>query len=97
MDNVLLDSVNFINWVKSTVSGAKDSRVIAHGGSYGGSLATLLRLKHPDVFYASWPSAPGLRSFGPNLDANEDKFNWWDWVGLRSGPDFPRRRTADAV
>lgn len=82
MDNVLLDAVNFINWMKNTIPGAKDSRVIVNGGSYGGTLATLLRLSHPDVFYASWPSAPVLSSFGTNTATNEDKFNEWDWVGL---------------
>lgn len=80
MENVVADSVDLVKWIKRTVPGANDSRVIVNSGSYGGSVATVDRLMYPDVFYASWPSAPLLRSFGPNLDANEDRYNWWDWI-----------------
>jgi hypothetical protein len=92
MNNTLLDSVNFVRWVKKTVQGAEDSKVIVMGGwylhptilhllltiitlgSYGGTLATLLRVHYPETFYGSIPSAPLLRSFG--LEAsNSDKNN----------------------
>jgi hypothetical protein len=34
MNNTLLDSVNFIEWVKRTVPGAENSKVIVLGGTY---------------------------------------------------------------
>jgi Serine carboxypeptidase S28 len=92
MNNTLLDSVNFVGWVKKTVLGAEDSKVIVMGGwylhqailhllltiitpgSYGGTLATLLRVHYLETFYGSIPLAPLLRSF--RLDAsNPDKYN----------------------
>lgn len=33
MNNTLLDSVNFIQWIKRTVPNAKDSRVFVMGGT----------------------------------------------------------------
>lgn len=32
LDNVLLDAVNFVEWIRSTVQGAQDSKVIVMGG-----------------------------------------------------------------
>ena len=81
LDNVLLDSVTFVDWIKSTVTGANKSKVIVEGGSYAGTLATLLRLRYPTTFYGSMPSAPPLRSLGP-LQSNPYKYNWWEWVSL---------------
>ncbi|KAF2104899.1 hypothetical protein NA57DRAFT_71100 [Rhizodiscina lignyota] len=67
LNNTLLDSVNFID------------RVFVLGGSYGGTLTTLLRLFHPDTFYGAIPSAPLIKSFG--LDAQDpDRFEWFKWV-----------------
>lgn len=83
--NVILDTVEFVKWIKDTVPGAKDSPVIINGGSYGGTLAATARLWYPEVFYAAWASAPLLRSFGYNMDQNEDKFAWWDWVCIVNG------------
>ena len=34
LDNILLDSVNFVNWVRKTVPGAQDSKVIYTGGEH---------------------------------------------------------------
>ena len=79
INNTLLDSVNFIQWVKKTVPGAKHSKAIVMGGSYGGTLATLLRLWHPDTFFGAIPSGPELSTFGPEA-TNENKYNWWNWV-----------------
>lgn len=77
LENVLLDSVTFADWIKSTVPGASESKVIVEGGSYGGFLATALRLRYPTTFYASMPSAPPLKSFGP-LQSNPYKYKWWE-------------------
>lgn len=81
LENVLLDSVTFVNWVKSTVPGASESKAIAEGGSYGGFLATVARLRYPTTFYASMPSAAPLKSFGAS-QSNPYKYNWWKWVSM---------------
>lgn len=76
----MMDAVTFVNHVKSTVPGAKNSKVIVSGGSYGGFLATVLKTNHPDVFYGSIPYAPPLRSIGANYQ-NPQRYNWFIWVG----------------
>ena len=67
-ENVMLDSVRFIEWVKSTVPGANDSKVIVQGASYGATLSTWLRQNHPNTFWGAISSAPALRSLNPPLD-----------------------------
>ena len=91
MENVVADSVALVQWVKNTVPGAQNSRVIVNGGSYGASVATVDRLWYPEVFYAAWASAPQLRSFGPDLDANDDKYGFWDWVSSTVAEYRPTR------
>jgi dipeptidyl-peptidase-2/lysosomal Pro-X carboxypeptidase len=83
LENVLLDSVTFVDWIKSTVPGANESKVIVEGGSYAGFLATLERLRYPETFYGSMPSAPFLKSLGP-LQSNPYKYSWFEWVSLLS-------------
>ncbi|KAF2674716.1 hypothetical protein BT63DRAFT_420000 [Microthyrium microscopicum] len=79
LENVLLDAVNFVNWVKQTVAGASNAKVVINGGSYGGFLATVARTQHPETFYAAWASAPPLSAFGSQAD-NPDRFNRWDYI-----------------
>lgn len=81
LENVILDSVTFVNWIKSTVSGANNSKIIVQGGSYAGFLATEARLRYPETFYGAMPSAPPLKSLGP-LQSNPYKYNWFEWVGV---------------
>jgi hypothetical protein len=57
LDNVIMDSVELVNWVKSTVPGASNSKVITVSGSYGGFLSTQQRIHHPDVFYGAIASS----------------------------------------
>lgn len=79
INNTLLDSVNFIHWIKRTVPGAEDSKAIVLGASYGGTLATLLRLWYPETFFGALASGPLLSTFGPEA-TNENKYNWWNWT-----------------
>lgn len=79
LENVLLDSVTFVEWIKKTVPGAENARTIITGGSYGGFLATVARTQHPDSFYASWASGPVLQAFGSEKDSPE-RFKHWDYV-----------------
>lgn len=57
LENVLLDSVELIKHVKSTVPGAQDSKVIAFGSSYSATLAALLRIHFSDIFFAAFASS----------------------------------------
>ncbi|KAI1776244.1 hypothetical protein F4818DRAFT_457689 [Hypoxylon cercidicola] len=79
MDNVLQDGVDFVNWIKSTVLGAGNSRAIYGGSSYGGFLAVSARLRYPDTFYGAIASSPALNSFGP-LSSNKFKFDSAIWA-----------------
>ncbi|KAI0139425.1 serine carboxypeptidase S28-domain-containing protein [Hypoxylon sp. NC0597] len=79
LDNVLQDGVNFINWIKGTIHGAKGSRVIYGGSSYGGFLAVSARMRYPNVFYGAVASSPALNSFGP-LGSNQYKFDSAKWA-----------------
>lgn len=79
INNTLLDSVNFIRWIKRTVPDAKHSKTIVMGGSYGGTLATMLRIWYPGEFYGALASGPSLSSFGPE-ETNKKRYNWWNWV-----------------
>ncbi|KLO17492.1 peptidase S28 [Schizopora paradoxa] len=77
LDNVLLDAVNFVEWIRSTVPGANDSKVIVMGGSYGGFLSSTLRINYPDTFFGSISSAGPVVSFGPP-QTNPTRENFFD-------------------
>ncbi|KAI1464485.1 uncharacterized protein F4812DRAFT_462543 [Daldinia caldariorum] len=79
LDNVLQDGVNFVNWIKTTVRGASDSKVIYGGSSYGGFLAVLARIRYPETFWGVIASSPALNSFGP-LGSNQYKFDSAKWA-----------------
>ncbi|KAI0166948.1 hypothetical protein GGR52DRAFT_584809 [Hypoxylon sp. FL1284] len=80
LDNVLCDAVNFVTWIKRTVPGAADSRVIYGGSSYGGFLAVSARMQYHETFYGAIASSPALNSFGP-LDTNRYRFDATRWAG----------------
>lgn len=44
-----MDYVDLIKYLKKTIPEAKDSPVIAFGGSYGGMLAAWMRFKYPQI------------------------------------------------
>ena len=82
LDNVMWDSVTFIEWVKISMPEANDSRVIVQGASYGAGLSSWLRLNHPSTFYGALSSAAPLRALGASVD-DPAMYNWQSWV-LRS-------------
>ncbi|KAL6701539.1 serine carboxypeptidase S28 domain-containing protein [Trichoderma pleuroticola] len=79
LENVMLDAVTFVNHIKHTIPGAKDSKVIVSGGSYGGFLTTVLKMNYPEVFFGAIPYAPPLRSIGANYQ-NQRRYDWFNWV-----------------
>ncbi|KAI1640611.1 serine carboxypeptidase S28-domain-containing protein [Biscogniauxia mediterranea] len=73
--NVLQDGANFVDWIRSTVQGANESKAIYGGSSsYGGFLAVAARIRHPNTFWGAIASSPALNSFGP-LDSNRFRFD----------------------
>ncbi|KAI1487822.1 serine carboxypeptidase S28-domain-containing protein [Biscogniauxia mediterranea] len=73
--NVLQDGANFVDWIRSTVPGANESKAIYGGSSsYGGFLAVAARIRHPNTFWGAIASSPALNSFGP-LDSNRFRFD----------------------
>lgn len=61
VDQTLLDYVQLIKTIKASNPNYADSPVIAFGGSYGGMLASWMRMKYPHVIYgAHAASAPIL-------------------------------------
>ncbi|KAH8808664.1 peptidase S28 [Xylogone sp. PMI_703] len=79
LENVMLDAVTFVEHMKRTVPGAKDSKVIVTGGSYAAFLTTVLKTNYPDVFYAAIPWAAPLRAIGANYQ-NPDRYEWFKWA-----------------
>ncbi|KRY29399.1 Lysosomal Pro-X carboxypeptidase [Trichinella spiralis] len=48
-EQAMADYAVLINWLKTNITGAKSSAVIAFGGSYGGMLAAWMRTKYPHL------------------------------------------------
>lgn len=79
LDNVMMDAIRFVEFVKNTVTGAGTARVITAGASYGGFLSALQRLNYPDNFFAAVAWGAPMRGFGlDDDDTNPDRFNWMD-------------------
>jgi dipeptidyl-peptidase II len=79
MENIMLDSVSFIEHIQNTVPGAKHSKAIIFGGSYAGFVTTVTKVNHPDTFFGAMPHAAPLRSIGANYQ-NLGRYAWYTWV-----------------
>jgi hypothetical protein len=83
LDNVLLDAVAFIEWIKSTVPGAENSKAITFGGSYAAIISALERLRFPETFFAAFPTAGPFR--GLISDPHDPLiYGWANWVSTRT-------------
>ncbi|KAK6977187.1 peptidase S28 [Favolaschia claudopus] len=81
LDNVMSDTVAVVNWWRNNLAdgAGKDAPVIVFGGSYAGSIATILRINYPQTFFGALASAPPLRTFLPVTD-DPDRFNRYNLV-----------------
>ena len=81
LDNVMDDAVQFVQSLKSNVTGASNATVFAASGSYGGFLMTMFRQNRPETFAGVIASSPPIRAFfGDNETTVPDQFNWWNYV-----------------
>ncbi|KAJ7435209.1 serine carboxypeptidase S28-domain-containing protein [Mycena galericulata] len=76
LDNVMADTVAVVDWWRTNVTNGAGTNapVVVFGGSYGGSLATFLRINHPDTFFGAVASAGPVRAFLP-VTHDPDRFN----------------------
>lgn len=68
------DYVEFIKFIRYTYA-AMDLPCIVFGGSYGGMLASWLRMKYPYVFQGALASSAPILYFPNSPDATEFLFN----------------------
>lgn len=60
---VLADYSKLIHFIKSNIAGAKDSPVVAFGGSLGGQYSAWLRMKYPSIIAGAIASSAPLFQF----------------------------------
>jgi lysosomal Pro-X carboxypeptidase len=62
-EQALADFAELISFIKSDISGATNSPVVAFGGSYGGMLAAWFRIKYPNVIIGSVAASAPIWQF----------------------------------
>ncbi len=70
----MMDYVELIKYIRYTYA-AMDLPCIVFGGSYGGMLASWLRMKYPHVFQGALASSAPILYFRNSPDATEYAFN----------------------
>lgn len=70
VEQALADYARLILYLKDTIDGAKNSRVIAFGGSYGGMLAAWMRQKYPHIVTGSLAASAPVRYFPGYVDCD---------------------------
>ncbi|KAL1475442.1 hypothetical protein MTO96_019648 [Rhipicephalus appendiculatus] len=67
-EQAMADYAELLTWLKNNLEGAKNSRVVAFGGSYGAMLAALMRVKYPHIVEAALASSAPLQGCFPDSD-----------------------------
>lgn len=87
-EQALADYADLILWLKMNLRGARRSKVVAFGGSYGGLLSTFLRMKYPHVVDAALASSAPFKMF-PGLSSCETYFSAVTAAFEKSSPGCP--------
>jgi len=74
LQQTMMDYVEFIKFIRYSY-GAMNLPCIVFGGSYGGMLASWLRMKYPHVFQGALASSAPILYFRNSPDALEYSFN----------------------
>jgi lysosomal Pro-X carboxypeptidase len=74
LQQVMMDYVEFIKFIRYEYA-AMQLPCIVFGGSYGGMLASWLRMKYPHVFQGALASSAPILYFHDSPDATEYAFN----------------------
>jgi pimeloyl-ACP methyl ester carboxylesterase len=77
LENTLMDYIEIIRDVKAKNQSYRNSKVITVGGSYGGFLSMMLRVKYPQDVFASLASAAPVYFIS---SADGPHYAWYDTV-----------------
>ncbi|KAI1459646.1 serine carboxypeptidase S28-domain-containing protein [Annulohypoxylon moriforme] len=69
LENIALDTISFLHWVKATVPGAEKSKAILFGASYAGFLTVHIKNTYPNEFFGA--VAASLPVLGQVSDPND--------------------------
>jgi len=89
---ILADYANLVTQLKRTGDLAADSPVVVFGGSYGGTLATFLRLTNPDVFVGALAASAPIGYYDRQgwAQRNVTENTWADRVAHSYAASDPR-------
>uniref|UniRef100_T1DPH3 Putative hydrolytic enzyme of the alpha/beta hydrolase fold n=1 Tax=Anopheles aquasalis TaxID=42839 RepID=T1DPH3_ANOAQ len=71
-EQALFDLIEWIDFLKREVMGDPNARVIVHGFSYGGALATWARQRFPNIIDGAWGSSALVRATVEFSEFTED-------------------------
>lgn len=72
VEQALADIAEFIQYIKETYSGTKNSKVILYGEEYGAALAVWAREKYPHLVDGVWASSAYI---SPKINNKQMAFN----------------------
>ncbi|XP_049275310.1 lysosomal Pro-X carboxypeptidase-like [Rhipicephalus sanguineus] len=88
-EQAMADYAALLTWLKNNLAGAKNSQVVAFGGSYGAMLAALMRVKYPYIIDAALASSAPFRMF-PGLGSCDRFYRGVTQAFQRSSWGCPR-------
>lgn len=84
IEQALEDVIKFIDFIKSSTPGLRDSKVFVAGGSYSATMAVWIRQKYPHVIDAAWASSAPLDA---KVDFKEYKEVMTESIRIVGGED----------